>query len=76
MEFVTILLVVVIVLAAIILKKTIVIIPQSETKIIERLGRYYNTLEPGINVIIPFIDRAKTLVAMSRGQHRPARTGV
>ena len=69
MEFVTILLVVIIVLAAIILKKTIVIIPQSETKIIERLGRYYNTLEPGINVIIPFIDRAKTLVAMSRGRY-------
>ena len=69
MEFVTILLIVVVVLAAIVLKKTIVIIPQSETKIIERLGRYYKTLEPGINVIIPFIDQAKALVAMSRGRY-------
>ena len=28
-------------LALVVVKKTIVIIPQSETKIIERLGRYY-----------------------------------
>src|SRR5574344_744546 len=69
MEIVTILLVVIIVLAAIILKKTIVLIPQSETKIIERLGRYYKTLEPAINIIIPFIDHAKALVAMSRGRY-------
>ena len=36
-------LIVIVVLALIIVKKTIVIIPQSETKIIERLGRYYAT---------------------------------
>ena len=34
----------IVVLALIFVKKTIVIIPQSETKIIERLGRYYATL--------------------------------
>ncbi|MGI6242938.1 MAG: SPFH domain-containing protein [Prevotella sp.] len=50
-------------------KMALVIIPQSETKIIERLGRYYATLKPGINVIIPFIDRAKTIVTMSRGRY-------
>lgn len=44
--------------------KTLVIIPQSETKIIERLGRYHATLQPGINVIIPFIDRPKLMVVM------------
>lgn len=38
-------LIVIVVLALIIVKKTIVIIPQSETKIIERLGRYYATLK-------------------------------
>ena len=31
-------------LALVVVKKTIVIIPQSETRIIERLGRYYATL--------------------------------
>lgn len=59
----------IVVLALIFVKKTIVIIPQSETKIIERLGRYYATLRPGINIIIPFIDRAKEIVAMRNGRY-------
>lgn len=50
-------------------KMALVIIPQSETKIIERLGRYYATLQPGINIIIPFVDRAKTIVTMSSGRY-------
>ncbi len=58
--FLAALLVCVIILAV----KTLVIIPQSETKIIERLGRYHATLQPGINVIIPFIDRPKLMVVM------------
>ena len=56
-------------LALVVVKKTIVIIPQSETRIIERLGRYYATLKPGINIIIPFIDQTKTIVAMRRGSY-------
>lgn len=58
-----------VVLAIIFVKMTVVIIPQSETKIIERLGKYYATLKPGINIIIPFIDRAKTVVTLSRGRY-------
>lgn len=50
-------------------KMALVIIPQSETKIVERLGRYYATLKPGINVIIPFVDRAKEIVTMSNGRY-------
>lgn len=50
-------------------KMALVIIPQSETKIIERLGRYYATLKPGINLIIPFIDRAKEIVVLNRGRY-------
>ncbi len=49
--------------------KSVVIIPQSETKIIERLGRYYATLNPGINVIIPFIDHAKEVVVMRNSKY-------
>ena len=56
-------------LALVVVKKTIVIIPQSETKIIERLGRYFATLKPGINVIIPFIDHAKDIVSMRNGRY-------
>lgn len=50
-------------------KMALVIIPQSETKIIERLGKYYATLQPGINFIIPFIDRAKEIVILQRGRY-------
>ena len=50
-------------------KMALVIIPQSETKIIERLGRYHATLQPGINLIIPFVDRAKEIVVLERGRY-------
>ncbi len=59
----------IVVLALIFAKMALVIIPQSETKIIERLGKYYATLKPGINIIIPFIDRTKTIVALNRGRY-------
>lgn len=46
-----------VVFALVIVKNSLIIIPQSETKVVERLGKYYATLKPGINIIIPFIDR-------------------
>lgn len=65
MSVTTLALIAIIVLVLIFAKMSLVIIPQSETRIIERLGRYYATLKPGINVIIPFIDRPKVIVATS-----------
>lgn len=62
-------LIIIVVLALTFVKMAVVIIPQSETKIIERLGKYYATLKPGINIIIPFIDRAKTIVTLTRGRY-------
>jgi len=59
----------IVVLALLFVKMAVVIIPQSETKIIERLGKYYATLKPGINIIIPFIDRAKDIVTLTRGRY-------
>ena len=56
-------------LALIFVKMAVVIIPQSETRIIERLGKYYATLKPGINIIIPFIDRAKSIITIQRGRY-------
>ena len=58
-----------VVLAIIFARMAIVIIPQSETRIIERLGKDYATLKPGINIIIPFIDRAKVIITMQRGRY-------
>ena len=35
--------------------------PQSETRVVERLGRFHSVLAPGLNFIIPFIDKPKTI---------------
>ena len=69
MDILTYVLVAFVVLAIVFAKMSIVIISQSETKIIERLGKYYATLQPGINVIIPFIDHAKDIVALRAGRY-------
>ena len=62
MDFMIYFLIVLVVCVLILVKKSITIVSQSETRIIERLGKYYATLQPGINIIIPFIDRAKPIV--------------
>lgn len=33
------------------------IVPQQHAYVVERLGRFHATLEPGLNLIIPFLDR-------------------
>ena len=38
------------------------IVPQAKAGIVERLGRYKATLDPGLTLIIPFIDRVKPLL--------------
>lgn len=58
----------IVVMALIIVKKSLVIISQSETKVIERLGKYHATLQPGINVIVPFVDSAKEIVTLKGGR--------
>lgn len=41
--------------------KGIVIVPQSETQIIERLGKYHRTLPSGISIIWPILDRPRPM---------------
>ena len=69
MDILTYVLIAIVLLVIIVVKKSLVIIPQSETKIIERLGKYYATLNPGINLIIPFIDHAKEIVSVRNGRY-------
>ena len=69
MSIATYVLIAVVVLVIIIAKKALVIISQSETKIIERLGRYHATLSPGVNIIVPFIDKAKDIVVLRNGRY-------
>jgi len=58
MEYVLILLVI---FVMIMLFKGIVVIRQAETMIVERLGRYHKTLESGINIILPVIDKPRLI---------------
>ncbi|ADG89954.1 paraslipin [Thermobispora bispora] len=38
------------------------IVPQARAANVERLGRYYRTLGPGLNFVIPFIDRVRPMI--------------
>jgi regulator of protease activity HflC (stomatin/prohibitin superfamily) len=42
--------------------KAIRIVPQATAVIVERLGRYSRTLEPGLHFLIPFVDRPRAVV--------------
>ena len=46
-------------IAVIYVLKGIKIIPQSETRVVERLGRYDRTLKSGVNYLFPIIDQAR-----------------
>jgi regulator of protease activity HflC (stomatin/prohibitin superfamily) len=45
-----------------VLAKTIRIIPQARAGIVERLGRYQRTLDAGLAILVPFIDRLRPLL--------------
>lgn len=53
---------VVVVFALVVAARTIRVIPQARAGVVERLGRYSRTLEPGLAVVVPFIDRVRPLV--------------
>lgn len=48
--------------AIVVIAKSIRIIPQAYAGVVERLGRYHKTLTPGLNILVPFIDRLRPLV--------------
>jgi regulator of protease activity HflC (stomatin/prohibitin superfamily) len=62
--FIVVLLVVVGVFVLVTLIRAIRIIPQAYAGVVERLGRYHRTLMPGLNILVPFIDRVRPLVDM------------
>jgi regulator of protease activity HflC (stomatin/prohibitin superfamily) len=53
---------VVAVLVLAVLARTIRIVPQARAGVIERLGRYQRTLNPGLAIVVPFIDRLRPLI--------------
>lgn len=58
----TIITVLIALLAIAFLIKGIKIVQQSETIIVERLGKYSTTLQSGLNIIVPFIDKPREII--------------
>lgn len=52
---------VLVLIVIVIISAGVKVVPQSETRVIERLGKYHSTLPAGLNIIIPFIDRPKMI---------------
>lgn len=49
--------------------KGVRIVQQSETMVIERLGKYHKTLNAGINIIIPIVDRPRAIAWRQLREH-------
>jgi regulator of protease activity HflC (stomatin/prohibitin superfamily) len=58
-------LIVAVVLVAFVLfvaSRTVRVVPQARAGVVERLGRYSRTLQPGLTIVVPFIDKVKPLI--------------
>ncbi|QNA89330.1 paraslipin [Massilia sp. Dwa41.01b] len=49
--------IVILVIAVVFVFKTINVVPQQHAWVVERLGKYHATLAPGLNIVVPFVDR-------------------
>ncbi|RJQ77112.1 SPFH/Band 7/PHB domain protein [Pseudonocardiaceae bacterium YIM PH 21723] len=49
-------------LVIIFVAKSVLVIPQAQAAVIERLGRYKNTGQPGLNMLMPFFDRVRARI--------------
>ena len=46
----------------VLLAKTVRIIPQARAGVVERFGKYKETLPAGLNIVVPFIDKVRYLI--------------
>ncbi|HEY1673849.1 MAG TPA: SPFH domain-containing protein [Streptosporangiaceae bacterium] len=54
--------IVIAVLLVLVVVRSVRVVPQARARNVERFGRYRKTLEPGMNFIIPFVDRVKASI--------------
>ena len=47
---------------AVLAYRTVRVVPQAKAGLVERLGRYQRTLDPGLAVLRPFVDRLRPLI--------------
>lgn len=60
----TVIVVAIVIFVIVVIARSIRIVPQAYSGVVERLGRYHKTLTPGLNLLVPFIDRLRPLVDM------------
>lgn len=58
--------IIVIVFVLVVAFASIKVVRQSEVRIIERLGKYHNTAEAGLNFILPFVDKVRAVVSLKQ----------
>jgi len=44
-------------IAVLFIARSVKVVPQQNAWVVERLGRYHATLAPGLNILVPFVDR-------------------
>jgi regulator of protease activity HflC (stomatin/prohibitin superfamily) len=54
--------VVVAVFVLLVLARTVRVVPQARAGVVERLGRYHRTLNAGLTIVVPFVDRIRSVI--------------
>src|SRR6266480_5439612 len=44
--------------------RSVRVVPQQRMDVVERLGKYQRTLKPGMNLLMPFLDKVRSKVDM------------
>ncbi len=50
--------IIILVIAVMFIARSVKVVPQQSAWVVERLGKYHATLSPGLNFLVPFVDRA------------------
>ena len=50
--------IIILVIAVMFVARAVKVVPQQHAWVVERLGKYHATLSPGLNFLVPFVDRA------------------
>ncbi len=58
-DFGLILVLLIVVFAVVVVVRAVRIVPQQTSQIVERLGKYSRTLDPGIHLLVPFVDKVR-----------------
>ena len=66
--FSTIITILIVILTLVIIKKGIKIVPQSEVYVVERFGKYFRTLNAGLSIIVPFLDKVQHKISILERQ--------